>query len=194
MNDLWYKITAEKKINLYLKGNLYDQVRIAYSVPRTIYLVSLGMEGLFNIFPTDLSGKAGEDHFVVSLRTDRRANEQLEIIGKCLIATMHSDSFMEVYQCGRNHTKDLMKADSLGISLKMERSEKLNLPVPENALNYYELERLSKVEIGVHSIHFFKIISSVQLQRSDSALAHIHRYCAEWRQNKNIKTSYLLRS
>ena len=48
-------IQIKKKI--YLKGNLYTPVKIAYSIPLKIYLIPFGLKGMFNIFPTDLSSK-----------------------------------------------------------------------------------------------------------------------------------------
>jgi len=67
-NSLKYKLTAKRKINIYLKGDLYEQVKIAYSIPRKISLVSLGNNNMFNIFPTDINGRIGKQNFVISLR------------------------------------------------------------------------------------------------------------------------------
>jgi len=192
-NNFHYRISAEKKINLYLGGNLYQQVKIAYSVPRKIYLASVGYGGLFNIFPTDLSGVIAENNFVMSLRNNGKANKQIENSGKCLAAEMHTDSFMEVYMSGRNHIKDISPADSLGIKLNKVRSEKLNLPVPENATCYYELERIDHTGIEVHNLHFFNILNKVIVRENSPALAHIYREYVEWRLKNNLETKLFLR-
>ncbi|RKY90870.1 MAG: hypothetical protein DRQ13_12105, partial [Ignavibacteriae bacterium] len=65
-NSLKYKLTAEKETNIYLNGNLYEQVKIAYSIPRKILLVSLGKNSMINIFPTDINGRIGKQNFVIS--------------------------------------------------------------------------------------------------------------------------------
>jgi flavin reductase (DIM6/NTAB) family NADH-FMN oxidoreductase RutF len=193
LSDFYYRLTADKDKNIFLKGNLYEQVKVAYSVPRKIYLISLGENGMFNIFPTDISGKINEDYFAVSLRTNSNATRQLESVGKCVIAEMQSDTYTEVYALGKNHMSDLTAADSIAIELRTERSEKFNLPIPKKTIKYYELERDSKIEAGLHSIHFLKIKNSVKLNDEKSTLAHIHRDYAEWRIKNNLQTDFLFR-
>jgi len=193
-SSIRYHITADKKKNIYLDGNLYDQVKIAYSVPRAIYLVSVGTGNIFNIFPTDLSGRIGDDNFIISLRSGGKANEQIEKQGKCLIAIMEADSFQEVYKAGRNHMKDLSNADTIGIQLRNDWSSQYDLPIPLRAIQYYELEKIEKFEFGIHTIHFFKITNTVMLSDIKTQLAHIHRDYAEWRKRNGIATNYLLRN
>jgi len=193
-NNLHYVMTSDKKKNIFLEGNLYKQVKIAYSVPRKIYLASVGTGGLFNIFPTDLSGLIGENNFIISLRSTGKVCKQVEQAGKCLVAQMDSGSYKEVYKLGKNHMRELSNVNSFEISLRDERSEKLNLPVPLKAIMYYELEKIDKSEIGIHTIHFLKVINKVKLSESNSVLAHIHRDVAEWRLRNGIDTNYLLRN
>ena len=192
-SSIYYRLTADKKKNIFLAGNLYDQVKIAYSIPRQIYLASVGSNSLYNIFPTDLSGQIGEDNFIISLRTNGKANEQVEKAGKCLVAKMEAGFFMEVYGAGRNHMRELSDTNKLGVSLRQESSAALNLPVPHDAIQYFELEKIDKFEVGIHTIHFFRIINSVSLSNSHSVLTHIHRDYAEWRIKNGINTNYLIR-
>ena len=191
--SLHYKLTSDKKKNIYLAGNLYDQIKIAYSIPRQIYLASLGSDNLFNIFPTDLSGPLGTDGFITSLRSTGKANSQIEKFGKCLVAQMDSESFGEVYGLGKNHMKELSNIESIEIPLRDEKSITFNLPIPLKAIKYFELEKLDKFDIGIHTIHFWKVINSVIVSESSSILAHIHRDYAEWRIKKGIQTNYLMR-
>jgi hypothetical protein len=192
LHNSYYKLNADKDKNIYLKGNLYTQVKIAYSSPRKIYLISLGSKGMFNIFPTDLSGKFDE-YFAVSLRSSGKANRQLESIGKCVIAEMPINLCGDVYGLGKNHMSDLVAADSIKIKLKTNRSEEFNLPFPSQAIKYFELERLNKIDAGVHSIHFMKIKNCVKLRDDNFTLAHIHRDYAEWRIKNKINTDFLFR-
>ena len=191
--SLHYKLTADKKKNIFLAGNLYEQVKIAYSIPRLIYLASVGSDDLYNIFPTDLSGKFGENNFIMSLRTKGKANSQVESSGKCLIAKMEADSFMEVYNAGRNHMNELADPATLGIKLRSESSTNFHLPVPFGAIQSYELEKIDKFEVGIHTIHFFRILNSVLLSDKKSILAHIHGEYAEWRLKNSISTNYFFR-
>lgn len=194
LKNFHYIITADKKKNIFLEGNLHDQVKIAYSVPRIIYLVSLGQKGYYNIFPTDISGKIKDEYFLISLRTNGKANSQLQSIGKCVVAEMHSDSYNHLYKLGRNHMNDMQEISSFNIELNTFRSKNLNLLLPKDGIKYYELKSMDKkIEIGLHTIHFFKIINSEKLSDKNSTLAHIHRDYAEWRLKNKIQTNFLFR-
>lgn len=188
-----YRLTAKKKNNIYLAGNLYHQVKIGYSIPRKIFLVSVGSENRFNIFPTDLSGKIGENYFIISLRKNGKANEQILKEGKCLVALMKIDCLKEVYDAGGNHMKETTDIKKIIVKLRDETSTKLNLPIPLGCISYYELENFKRIELGIHTLHFFKIINSAISSESNSILAHIHRDYAEWRIRNGIQTNYYFR-
>jgi flavin reductase (DIM6/NTAB) family NADH-FMN oxidoreductase RutF len=190
-NSLKYKLTAEKKVNIYLKGNLYEQVKIAYSIPRKISLVSLGKNNLFNIFPTDINGRIGNQNYVISLRKNGKANKQVRELKKIILSEMVVDSYKKVYSLGVNHTKDLRDKKEFDLSERL--SQKFSLPVPKNALRYFELEFINDMQTGVHNLCFFRIVNSVNIEDSKSTLAHIHRDYAEWRINNGIISEFLLR-
>ena len=190
-NSLKYKLTAEKKINIYLKGNLYEQVKIAYSIPRKILLVSLGKNNMFNIFPTDINGRIGKQNFVISLRKNGKANKQVKELKKIVLSEMSADAYKEVYSLGLNHIKDLRAKKEFDLSEKL--SEKYSMPLPNNVLRYFELEFINDTQTGVHNLCFFKIVSSANIEDSKSTLAHIHRDYAEWRINNGIISEFLLR-
>jgi flavin reductase (DIM6/NTAB) family NADH-FMN oxidoreductase RutF len=190
-NSLKYKLTAERKTNIYLKGNLYEQVKIAYSIPRKISLVTLGKNNMFNLFPTDINGRIGEQNFVISLRKNGKANKQVKELKKIVLSEMAVDSYKEVYTLGVNHTKDLSEKNEFNFSEKL--SQKFSIPLPKNALRYFELEFINDMETGLHNLCFFKIVNSVNIEDSKSTLAHIHRDYAEWRINNGIISEFLLR-
>ena len=190
-NILKYKFTGKKKINIYLKGNLYEQVKIAYSIPRKISLVTLGRNKIFNVFPTDINGRIGKQNFVISLRKDGKANEQVKHLKKIVLSEMPVDAYKEVYSLGVNHTKDLREKNKFNLSEKL--SQKFSIPLPKNVLRYFELEFLYDMQTGLHNLCIFKIVNSVNFDNSNSTLAHIHRDYAEWRINNDIISEYFLR-
>jgi flavin reductase (DIM6/NTAB) family NADH-FMN oxidoreductase RutF len=190
-NSLKYKLTAEKKINIYLKGNLYEQVKIAYSIPRKISLVTLGKNNMFNIFPTDINGRIDKQNFVISLRKNGKANKQVKELKKIVFSEMSADTCKEVYSLGVNHIKDLRAKNEFDLSEKL--SEKFSIPLPNNTLRYFELEFINDMQAGVLNLCFFKIVNSVNIEDSKSTLAHIHRDYAEWRINNGIISEFLLR-
>ncbi|MHA1988618.1 MAG: hypothetical protein ACW98D_18450 [Promethearchaeota archaeon] len=191
LNIIRYKLTANKKNNLYLEGNLYIQVKVAYSVPRKIYLISLGDGKLFNIFPTDISGNINNKFFIVSLRDDRMANEQLKRLNQISIFEMDSKYYKEVYSLGINHTRDLMPLSSFRVD--ENKTQIYKLPIPKGAIKYYELEFIKSKKTGIHDLHFFSILNSIKLISNCKTLCHIHRDYAEWRIKRKLETGFLLR-
>jgi len=190
-NSLKYKLTAHKKINIYLKGNLYEQVKIAYSIPRKISLVSLSNNNKINIFPTDINGRIDQQNFVISLRKNGKAINQVKELKKIALSEMAVDRYKEVYSLGVNHTKDLREKIEFDLSEKL--SQTFSIPLPKDALRYFELEFINEMQMGLHNLCFFKIVNTVNIDDSKSTLAHIHRDYAEWRINNGINPEFFLR-
>ena len=189
-NNIRYKIQAEKKNNVYLKGNLYQQVKIAYSIPRKISLITLGSNSRFNMFPTDLNGRIDDNYFVISLRKTSKANQQVTEQRKLVISEISTENYIEAYSYGKNHMSELQPLSNFSFS--KERSESIKLPLPKNVLNYFELEIVKQTVIGIHNLIFFRIIGSDKTGGSNE-LAHIHRDYAQWRINNNLKSEFLFR-
>ena len=190
INNLKYNLKAEKKINVYLKGNLYQQVKIVYSIPRKIFLVTLGSEGMFNIFPTDLNGRIDDIYFVISLRKNSKANQQVREQRKLVISEMRAESYRDTYSYGINHMRDLQPLKEFIFSEELSKS--IKLPLPKNLLQYFELEIDNQMIIGIHNLIFFRIISSTRIDNSNT-LAHIHRDYAQWRINNSLQSEFLFR-
>jgi hypothetical protein len=180
-----------KKGNVRLKGNIYDQVRVAYSVPREISIVTTGSNGYYNIFPTDLHGRINKEYYADSLRISGKAGKQVEDSGHLVLSRIDASYYKQSYTLGKNHMADLKP---IGEDEDMQLSEKLSLPVAAGAISYLELERIAGVgfDKGVHRVHIFRIINEKFL-RNGNPLAHIHNYAAAWRENHGIKTDYLFR-
>ncbi len=187
INDLYNKRPG----NIFLPNNLYKQVQIAYAVPRIISLITVGENGLFNMFPTDLNGQIDEQHYIISLRTGGKACEQAEKAGKLLISHVHCDAYKMVYGLGKNHMQELRPPENFPFS--RSRSENFKLPLPEQALSYRELVLQDSFINGIHKILLFKIIASQQVQAQTGTLAHIHNSYATWRYKNGLSGNYLLR-
>lgn len=191
LTGLKYKLTADRKKNLYLGDNLYRQVVIAYSIPRNIFLISIGKNNLFNIFPTDISGKIKPEYFLVSLRHNSFANRQVEEIKKIAVFRMSSVYFKDVYLLGKNHMNELRPETDFNIEDK--KTENFKLLIPKGAIDYCEIELVSTNKIGIHNLHLFKIVNKHVLSSDKNVLQHIHRSYAEWRIKNNYKTECLIR-
>ena len=181
----------KKAGNVFLAGNLYKQVQIAYSVPRNISLVTVADHDLYNLFPTDLHGSLNGQYYSISLRKNGKACEQVEATRRILVSEMDWSAYKTVYSFGKNHMQAMKSKESFPFS--EHYSTNFNLPVPAFATKYRELELIESFDHGIHRLHLFKIISTQLLNEKALTLAHIHNTYATWRHNNGLPGNYLLR-
>jgi hypothetical protein len=177
--------------NVFLKGNLYCQVQIAYAVPRKICLITVGQNELYNQFPTDLHGQIGNQYYVISLRHEGKACQQVEATQRIILSEMEAGSYKKVYALGKNHMQSLKARTTFDFSL--DNSKKFQLPLPREAVAYKELELVGSCIKGIHKLMLFKIVYSEQIQPQPSTLVHIHNCFATWRKRQGMAGNYLLR-
>jgi hypothetical protein len=189
--QLYNRIYNKKPGNVYLPGNLYKQVQIAYAVPRIISLVTVKLNNLFNLFPTDLHGPAGNNHYIISLRQGGKAAQQVEQSKKILITEISAEFYKIAYTLGKNHM--LEPQDRKQFPLTVDLSEILELPLPEYSLCYRELELTDLFDHGIHRFFLFKVLNQKQIENKTLTLAHIHNVYATWRYNNGLPGNYLLR-
>jgi hypothetical protein len=180
-----------KEGNVFLKGNLYKQVQIAYSLPRKISLVTVGSKHLFNLFPTDLHGSVSKGYYVVSLRHSGNACAQVEAARNILLSNVDANIYREVYKMGKNHMQPMKEKHSFRFSSEM--SPVFQLPVPQHALHCYELEMQSSFKAGIHKIMLFRIRNEFTVNTGYASLAHVHNVYATWRHKNQLSGNYLLR-
>lgn len=186
-NSLYNK----KPGNVFLDSNLYNQVQIAYAVPRIISLITIGQNDLFNLFPTDLHGQIDNGHYIISLRHGGKAAAQVEVTKRILLSQVDAAFYKTVYSLGKNHMQDLKEKDKLPFS--DQSSAILQKPLPDFATFYRELEMIEFFDHGIHRLFLFKILNSMQVDGETGTLAHIHNAYATWRYNKGLSGNYLLR-
>lgn len=191
VQDWQNRLYNKKPGNVYLPGNLLKQVHIAYSIPRTISLVTVSDGQLYNLFPTDLHGEIDEEDYIVSLRQRGKAARQVESIKKVVVSEIDSSQYQTAYALGKNHMQELKPKVAFPFSDKI--TEQLHLPLPDAANFYRELELTQFFDHGIHRIFLFKILGKKQIEPHPSTLAHVHNVYATWRLNKGLPGNYLFR-
>jgi hypothetical protein len=186
-NRLYHK----KPGNIFLQGNLYKQVQIAYSIPRNISMITIGQNNFYNLFPTDLHGPVNELFYIVSLRHDGKACEQVMKTGSILLTSVHSDFFKPAYALGKNHMQDMKEKENYPFGNDI--SANLKLPLPQAALRYLELELKDSFIHGIHRLLLFNILHKQPVRDISSTLVHVHNVYATWRKNNHLPGNYLLR-
>jgi hypothetical protein len=185
------KWTVKPPNNVSLPGNLADQVRIAYSVPRIISIITTSNGKLLNMFPTDLHGPVGEKNYAGSLRLGGLANEQVEKYKRIVISKVKPSFYRDAYALGRNHMQPLQEHGMFNIY--PERSAIFGFPLPLNVTQYAELEKADSFDEGIHRVHLYEVLNHQIVQPAQSVLTHIHQYYAQWRLDHQLNTQMLLR-
>jgi flavin reductase (DIM6/NTAB) family NADH-FMN oxidoreductase RutF len=176
----------------YPEGNLYDQVRIGYALPRAISMITVQGDGEgLNMFPTDLHGPVGKGGYAGSLRHGGKANDQVEKAGVLALSNVKSGWFREAYALGKNHMADTKPISEFPLS--SVRTKTFGIPLPASAVRYRELRRLDSIDVGIHRIHFYEVVHEAQVEDMEDTLAHIHCFYAQWRKNRNLVSEYLIR-
>ncbi len=191
MIGLHNRLYQQKPGNVFLPGNLYEQIQIAYSIPRRISLITVGSQGLYNCFPTDLHGPMGDLHYLISLRHQGKACEQVTGAGRILLSEVQSSAYQLVYSLGKNHMQPLKPRQQFPFGTG--QSEQFNLPIPAPTLVYRELELLDHYLEGIHKLMLFKVANRQELDAAPATLAHIHNVYATWRNRNRMPGNYLLR-
>lgn len=180
---------GKKPGNIFLKGNLYKQVQVAYSIPRKICLITVQENNLFNLFPTDLHGQVNDQYYIISLRHSGHACMQVESAGRIVLSDMNANACKKVYSLGKNHMQPLKDRSSFDFSPM--NSKNFHLPLPDHSIAYKELELQHSFICGIHKLLLFKIVHREQANE-DHTLAHIHNTYATWRYKKHLPSNYLL--
>jgi len=191
LNRMYESRKAKPAANIELDPNLYEQVRIGYAHPRVIAVISLGEDERFNFFPTDLHGSLGERHYASSLRVGGKACDQVQQLKRLVISTVNASSYRATYGLGKNHMRELQGVENFEVAAF--RSATFDLPLPRDVLGYRELERIGGFDAGIHRIHFYETVRHVTHPQEGAALAHVHRYYAQWRVDHGLPVPLLLR-
>ncbi|HEY5916606.1 MAG TPA: hypothetical protein VIU13_04370 [Chryseolinea sp.] len=184
------KLLKDSPNNVALPGNLVDQVRIAYTVPRLISIVTVSDGTLMNMFPTDLHGVSGQRGYLSSLRMGGMAGGQVEKYKQIVISEVDLSLYKASYALGKNHMANLK--DENFFTLYHERSGLFDFPLPSFALKYREMKVKDSFDHGIHRIYLYEIMNEKSVQRSNT-LAHIHQYYAQWRIDQGIPTELFFR-
>jgi hypothetical protein len=173
--------------------DLYDQIRVAYSYPRKISVITVGENELYNVFPTDLHGEIhGQNKYIISLRENGKAFRQVVHSGRICLSTVSCDQFREVYALGKNHMQDLQPVNYF----PAETLRILNgsgLAVYGAATGYLILKMESEQKAGIHHLITFSIEKRSATDKQLNILSHIHSYYALWRKRNNFSDILFIR-
>jgi flavin reductase (DIM6/NTAB) family NADH-FMN oxidoreductase RutF len=183
-------LLKRKKGNLFLPGNLFTQVAIAYSIPRTISIVTTGANGRYNLFPSDLNGPLPGSTYLISLRRDGKACSQVMTARKYVISQVPVSMRNAAYSMGKNHMRDTKAVSELELTGGV--SEVFQMPLPVQSSGYSEIIVESFTDVGIHRIIAGTIVNQ-KIFNNQPVLAHVHRNYAAWREKTGKPLNLFLR-
>ena len=186
--NTWFLTIKKNPLNdIEPRSNLYEQVRIAYSVPRTLAMITISDGTKYNLFPLDLHGAVNDSMYACTLREQSKSSAQVEQCRRIVLSEIDCSFKNDIYATAKNHIKEMQPVENFPFSNL--RSKNFNLPLPAGCTTYCELQLESREDFGFHRLYFFNVVHRQQVMSSYSSFAHIHRYAAEWRRKNKIPTS-----
>jgi hypothetical protein len=173
--------------NLFLAGNRYRQVQVAYALPRAVSLICVQGPGGCNLFPTDLHGALPGAQYLISLRHGGKACEQVQAAGELLLSHMEPARAGTVYSLGKNHMQPLGATERFRFSGSFK-----GYPVPEGAVRVRRLVLEGYEDSGIHRLLRFRVAGE-QAWGTGGSLAHVHAAYAAWRRKRGLAGNYFPR-
>ena len=188
------QIRAAKSHPLYPDKNRYDQIRVPYSFPRNISVLTLRKGELYNIFPTDLYGEIfrGKE-YIISLRENGKAYEQVKNADEITLSKVASHAFERIYLLGKNHMQDMKALAEFQNHLRESKPDSKR-SISKDCIQYRVLRNKHEIKLGIHCLITFSIDEKIDLHLQNDSLSHIHEYYALWRKRHKYKDNLLIRS
>jgi flavin reductase (DIM6/NTAB) family NADH-FMN oxidoreductase RutF len=121
-----------------------------YICPRPVVLVSVVDGNAGNIFPMDLIGPIGGQHFTLALHATSTAVSLMERSRRVALSGVPVEQISIAYALGQNHKKTDFCWNQ--ISFNLTTSPAFGLPIPEFALSVKEMEIEEVRAMGSHKL------------------------------------------
>src|SRR5580658_8867808 len=121
-----------------------------YICPRPVVLVSVVDGNAGNIFPMDLIGPIGGQHFTLALHGTSTAVSPMERSRRVALSGVPAEQASIAYALGQNHKKTDFRWNQ--ISFDLTTSPAFGLPIPEFALSVKEMEIEEVRAMGSHKL------------------------------------------
>jgi len=141
---------------------------VAYICPRPVVLVSVVDGNDNNIFPMDLIGPIGEQHFSLVLHNTSSALPLIDRARRVVLSSVPIEETKIAYELGKNHRQPGIQWARLPFPTTY--SATLHLPVPKFALRVRELEVDCVRNLGSHTL----LLARVLYDRKWSEGAQLH--------------------
>jgi flavin reductase (DIM6/NTAB) family NADH-FMN oxidoreductase RutF len=146
--------------------------------PHPVSLGSVSGPDGGNIFPMNLMGEIGSDHFAFALRRSRQASHLIEQHGKFALSSVPIQQGRLAHQLAINHTKKSIQWEDL--PFRTTASATFGIPVPDFALRVREMEVETINRIGSHTFFIARVVEDKRISFGPELCA-IHGFYQAWR-------------
>lgn len=164
-------LTKKPANNVDLTPAEYDQLKIAYSIPRPIRMLHVSKEEKGNAFPIDLFGWLGMAHFVLSLRHEKKSAQQVTEAGAIETVPAYATQAAATYRAGRFHSAEMVH------------------PLPPKA-PYFNVDLHLQKVIGDYGVHRIFLLGTgprpTHVRLHPEWLVHVHRSYANWHKRQGF--------
>ncbi|HXW93392.1 MAG TPA: flavin reductase [Terriglobales bacterium] len=136
----------------------YFALSTFYICPRPVVLVSVVHGNASNIFPMDLIGPIGGEHFSLALHSTSTAVPLIERSRRVALSSVPVEQISIAYALGQNHKKTDFHWNQ--VSFDLTTSPAFGLPVPVFALRVREMEIEKVHALGSHKLFICRIMSN----------------------------------
>lgn len=144
-----------------------------YICPRPVVLVSVVDGNADNIFPMDLIGPIGGEHFTLALHGTSTAVPLMERSRRVALSGVPAEQISIAYALGRNHKKTDFRWDEVPFDLTT--SPGFGLPIPGFALSVKEMEIEEVRAMGSHKLFICRTIAN-QVRSQDLQLSFVQGF------------------
>ena len=151
---------------------------VTFIRPHPLALVSVSTAEGENIFPMNLMGDIGNDHFAFALKDSRLAAHLVAGSGRLAVSNLPLPLCSTAIAMAINHTRPAI--DLTQLSFRVRESLTFYLPVPVLATRVRELEVVKMVKLGSHNL-FLARIRSEEVVSNSPQVNIIHGFYQHWR-------------
>lgn len=154
-----------------------------YVWPRPVHLVGVRHGDRSNLFPMDLVGPLGDGRFTLALRTRSPSVETMKESRRVVLSVAPAAWKDTVYQLGAHHRRTSI--DTAALPFRLRSSRNFDLPVPDAAPGYLEIDIQDALAIGSHTFFVGTVIHTEHAAPDRVAqLAHVSALYAGWRRRR----------
>ena len=156
-----------------------------YICPRPVFLVSVADGDTSNLFPMDLLGIVGAEHFSLTLKSTSTAVPLLRQARRAALVSVPIEQTDLVYGLGPNHRKQDFVWDKTPFGVRT--SPAFGLPVPDFSLRVRDMEVTDIRELGSHQFFICRIVEDRRFVDGDEFFES-HSFYQAWKHRQRGST------